>query len=99
MKNKLILTLFGFTLCASAVAEDIAALESEMKQKAIDVISQMTVEEKISQLMNYTPGVERLGIKPYDWWSEALHGVARNGRATVFPQLIVLVASFDPERV
>lgn len=99
MKNKLILTLFGFTLCASAVAEDIAALESEMKQKAIDVISQMTVEEKISQLMNYTPGVERLGIKPYDWWSEALHGVARNGRATVFPQPIGLGASFDPEMV
>lgn len=60
------------------------------------LIGQMTIEEKISQLTNWTPGIERLGIKPYNWWSESLHGVARNGRATVFPMPIGLGATFDP---
>ena len=70
--------------------------EATMRQKAAQVISQMTLDEKISMMMNSTPGVERLGIKPYDWWSEALHGVARNGRATVFPEPIGLGATFNP---
>lgn len=61
-----------------------------------ELISQMTLDEKISQLTNWTPGIERLGIKPYNWWSESLHGVARNGKATVFPMPIGLGATFDP---
>jgi beta-glucosidase len=72
---------------------------ARMEQRARDVIAQMTVEEKISQLMNETPGIPRLGIKPYDWWSEGLHGVGRDGRATVFPQPIGLGATFDPALV
>lgn len=63
------------------------------------LIGQMTIEEKISQLTNWTPGVERLGIKPYNWWNESLHGVARNGRATVFPMPIGLGATFDPSLI
>lgn len=63
--------------------------------RVIDLISRMTVEEKISQLMHSTPAIERLGILPYNWWSEACHGVARNGNATVFPQPIGMAASFD----
>ncbi|MBQ8046903.1 MAG: glycoside hydrolase family 3 C-terminal domain-containing protein [Prevotella sp.] len=66
-----------------------------MEQKAHQLISQMTAEEKISQLMNEAPGIPRLGIKPYNWWNEALHGVARDGRATVFPMPIALGATFD----
>ena len=73
--------------------------EAEMHKKAADLISRMTLDEKIGMMMNSTPGVERLGIKPYDWWNEALHGVARNGRATVFPEPIGLGATFDPEIV
>lgn len=68
-----------------------------MQQRAKELIAQMTTQEKIDQLMNHTPGIERLGIKPYDYWSEALHGVARNGRATVFPQPIGMGASFNPQ--
>lgn len=72
---------------------------ARMEQKAREVIGKMTVDEKISQLMNETPGIPRLGIKPYDWWSEGLHGVGRDGRATVFPQPIGLGATFDPTLV
>lgn len=70
-------------------------MEEQMRQKAQSLMRQMTVDEKISQLMNDAPGIERLGIRPYNWWNEALHGVARNGRATVFPEPIGLGASFD----
>ena len=60
-----------------------------------ELISAMTIEEKISQLMNSNAPIPRLGVQEYDWWSECLHGVARNGRATVFPQAIALGATFD----
>ena len=60
-----------------------------------DLVSRMTLEEKISQMMNAAPAIERLGIPQYDWWNEALHGVARAGYATVFPQAIGLAATWD----
>ena len=63
------------------------------------LIDSMTTEEKISQLLHQSPAVERLGIPEYNWWNEALHGVARAGAATVFPQAIGLAASFDREMV
>ncbi|MBR1415848.1 MAG: glycoside hydrolase family 3 C-terminal domain-containing protein [Prevotella sp.] len=75
--------------------ERLTALEHE----ADEIISQMTLEEKFSQLMNETPGIPRLGIEPYDWWNEGLHGVGRSGRATVFPQPIGLAATFNPDIV
>lgn len=68
-------------------------------QDASAIIGKMTVEEKISQLMNDSKGIERLGILPYNWWNEALHGVARNGKATVFPQAINMASTFNPELV
>lgn len=74
-------------------------LEGTFEQKAKSLISQMTVDEKISQLMNVTPGIPRLGIPPYDYWNEALHGVARTGVATVFPEPIGLAATFNPDVV
>ncbi|TGV00256.1 glycoside hydrolase family 3 protein [Flavivirga rizhaonensis] len=65
-------------------------------EKRIDVlISEMTLEEKTSQLLDVCPPIERLNIPKYNWWNEALHGVARNGRATVFPQAIAFGATFD----
>ena len=60
-----------------------------------DLISRMTLREKTDLMSNSTPGVPRLGIPKYDWWSEALHGVANAGRATVFPQAIGLAAMWD----
>lgn len=64
-------------------------------KRVADLISKLTLEEKIAQLLHDAPAIERLGIPAYDWWNEALHGVARSGRATVFPQVIGLGATFD----
>ena len=61
------------------------------------LVSQMTLEEKASQLRFDAPAIERLGIPEYNWWNEALHGVARGGTATVFPQAVGLAAMFDDE--
>ena len=67
------------------------------RRKAQELIRKMTLEEKTSQMLYEAPAIEELGISAYNWWNEALHGVARSGRATVFPQSIGLSASFDPE--
>lgn len=61
-----------------------------------DLVSRLTVEEKISQLMMASAAIPRLNIPAYHWWNEALHGSARNGVATVFPQAIALAATWDP---
>ena len=65
------------------------------EQQAKDLISKMTLEEKASLMMHPSAPIEALGIPAYDWWNEALHGVARNGKATVFPMPIAMAASFD----
>ncbi len=67
------------------------------EERAADLVSRMTLEEKVSQLQNDAPAIERLGVPAYEWWNEALHGVARAGQATVFPQAIGLAATFDPK--
>lgn len=71
----------------------------EAREKATALVAQMTIEEKASQLRYDAPAIERLGIPAYNWWNEALHGVARAGQATVFPQAIGLGATFDTELV
>ncbi len=63
--------------------------------RADDLLARMTTEEKLSQLVNNAAAIPRLGIPAYEWWNECLHGVARAGAATVFPQAIGLAASFD----
>lgn len=101
MKFRILLT---FSLC---IAVRMAAAQSEPyknpdlspDERARDLLSRMTLDEKLSQMMNVAAGVERLGIPPYDWWNEALHGVGRNGLATVFPQAIGLAATFDDRAV
>ncbi|HPB28821.1 MAG TPA: glycoside hydrolase family 3 N-terminal domain-containing protein [Acidobacteriota bacterium] len=67
--------------------------------RARDLLGRLTLEEKASFMVHETPGVARLGIPPYTWWNECLHGVARSGRATVFPQAIGLAATFDPDLI
>ena len=67
------------------------------RKKAAELVSQMTLEEKIAQTLYYAPAIERLGVKAYNWWNEALHGVARAGQATIFPQAIGLAATFDED--
>lgn len=71
----------------------------EAAERAEKLVSQMTLAEKAGQLLYRTKPVERLGIKDFNWWNEALHGVARADVATVFPQAIALAASFDPELI
>ena len=61
------------------------------------LVARLTLDEKIAQLQNAAPAIPRLGVPAYDWWSESLHGVARDGVATVFPQSIGLAATFDDE--
>ncbi len=70
---------------------------AQAREKAKALVAQMTLEERAGQLRYDAPAIERLGIPAYNWWSEALHGVARAGKATVFPQAIGLAAAFDPE--
>ena len=69
----------------------------EARRRARELVGQMTVEERASQLRYDAPAIERLGVPAYNWWGEALHGVARAGVATSFPQAIAMAATFDTE--
>ncbi len=71
----------------------------EARRRAAELVGRMTVEERASQLRYDAPAIERLGVPAYNWWGEALHGVARAGVATSFPQAIGMAAAFDPELV
>ena len=70
-----------------------------VEERVNDLVGRMTTEEKISQMMNAAPAIERLGIPAYNWWNECLHGVARAGIATVFPQAIGLGATWDQKLI
>ena len=69
----------------------------DFKERAKELVSKMTLAEKISQMTHEAMAIERLGVPAYNWWNECLHGVARAGTATVFPQAIAMAASFDEE--
>ena len=93
--------LIAALLSASATAQTATkplpyqdqALSTE--QRVNDLVSRMTLEEKVSQTINTSPAIPRLNVPAYDWWSEGLHGVARSGYATMFPQAIGMAASWD----
>ena len=70
-----------------------------IEERVSDLVLRMTLEEKVSQMMNHSVAIPRLDIPEYDWWNEALHGVARADLATVFPQAIGLAATWDPELI
>src|SRR5947209_16004596 len=89
------LVLVAGLACAQERFKD-ASLPAE--ERAADIVSRMTLDEKASQLVNQARAVPRLGIQAYDWWSEALHGVARDG-TTEFPEPVGLAATFDPEAI
>ncbi len=69
------------------------------EERTRDLISRLSLEEKVAQMSNDAPAINRLGIPEYNWWNECLHGLARAGRATVFPQAIGLAATFDTELI
>jgi beta-glucosidase len=99
--RKSLLLLFSCFLSFSFNAQDKVIdkpyLDTSLgfETRAQNLVDLMTLEEKISQLGNNSAGIPRLGIKPYEWWNECLHGVARAGIATVFPQAIGMAATFD----
>ena len=82
-------------ICALAIAACLPRADFDARARAL--VSQMTLDEKVASMCYVQPAVERLGIPAYNWWNEALHGVARAGLATVFPQSIGRAATFDPE--
>jgi len=67
----------------------------DFEDRAEDLVSRLTLEEKAGLMVHNSKAIERLGVPSYNWWNEALHGVARNGKATVFPQAIGMAATFD----
>ncbi len=72
-------------------------MSQKTREYAHELVSKMTIEEKMKQMLYDSPAIARLGIPGYNWWNEALHGVARAGVATVFPQAIGMAAAFDPD--
>ncbi len=89
-------------LSISALAQTAPAWQNPTlptDQRVADLVSQMTLEEKVSQMQNNAPSIPHLNIPAYDWWSEALHGVARSGYATVFPQAIGMAATWDTDLI
>ena len=93
---------FVFAACAAlAPAQTPAYLDTKLSpaERAHDLVSRMTLEEKANQLEDYATAIPRLGVPDYQTWNEALHGVARAGYATVFPQAIGMAATWDPSMV
>lgn len=87
---------------AARAAGDVAPYRNTSftsEQRAADLCSRLTLEEKVKLMMNGSPAIPRLGIPQFDWWSEALHGVGRNGLSTVFPSCIGMAASFDDDLI
>lgn len=93
MNRKKFYLLAAVLYCSTAVFGQRTLAE----QRAQILLGKLTLEEKVALMQNSSPAIPRLGIKAYDWWSEALHGVARAGIATVFPQAIGMGASFDDD--
>jgi beta-glucosidase len=102
MKKRLLFTLIIACLSFwSLQAQDYPFLDAsrDMESRLDDAISRLTLEEKISQLQHAAPAIPRLGIPAYNWWNEALHGVARNGKATIFPQAVGMAATFNEDLI
>ena len=99
-------TLAGCLLASFAVVSPAALAQSAKplpyldpslprEQRAADLVARMTLEEKVSEMMNSSKAIPRLNVPAYDWWNEGLHGVARSGYATMFPQAIGMAATWD----
>lgn len=101
MRNLFIAVGLSLSLAATAFSQGMPYTDTALSaaERADDLLHRLSLDEKISLMMDVSPAVPRLGIKPYNWWNEALHGVARAGNATMFPQAIGMAATFDCEAV
>ncbi len=99
--KKLFLTLAVAVISSTAYAQQFPYQNYKLpvEQRVDDLLSRLTLEEKVQLMMNGSKPVKRLGIPQWDWWSEALHGVGRNGLSTVFPSCIGMACSFDDELI
>src|SRR5580698_1021988 len=95
MKHRVCLLIAVLAFAGAAKAQDYRDPKLSPTQRAHDLVGRMTLEEKASQLEDWAPAIPRLGVPDYQTWSEALHGVARAGYATVFPQAIGMAATWD----
>ncbi len=98
MRSKIFLTVLLLGLIASCENSSKFPYQNtklDFETRVDDLVSRMTLEDKVSQLTHYAGEIEHLGIPKYNWWNECLHGVARAGKATVFPQAIGMAATFD----
>ena len=99
MKNRF-LVILGLVFCLSVQAQqDFRNPNLSIDERAQMLLKQLTLDEKLGMMEHHNPAIERLGIPAYSWWNEALHGVARNGFATVYPMPTALAATFDDNSV
>lgn len=102
-KIAVLLLFFGLGIAQAALSQDAGKSapfrnpKLSIEERVNDLVSRLTLEEKTAQMVHTAPAIPRLGIPAYNWWSEGLHGAAREGYATVFPQAIGLAATFDPD--
>ena len=102
MKNRFLILIFLCTVPFFAVAQHEYPFQNPdlpVQQRVNDLLSRLTIGEKIDQLLNEAPAIDRLGVPRYNWWNECLHGVARAGYATVFPQSISIAASWNKKLI
>ncbi len=99
MKNRFKLLFAALsTLAVTSLTAQVPAYQNPQllaAQRADDLLGRLTLEEKTLLMMDTSPAIPRLGIPPFQWWNEALHGVGRNGIATVFPITMAMAASWD----
>ncbi len=100
MKKTFLSALF-FGICMSMSAQQFPYQNTNLSahERAVDLCSRLTLEEKASLMLDDSPAIPRLGIKRFQWWSEALHGVANMGNVTNFPEPVGMAASFNPDMV
>lgn len=101
MRKNCCIIVLAISLAITASAQSFPYKDPSLtpSERAKDLLHRLSLSEKISLMRDASPAIPRLGIRPYNWWNEALHGVARAGYATVLPQTIGMAASFDCEAI
>ena len=99
MKQLLLLIAWAAMACPKAMAQQLPYQNPDLsaRERATDLCSRLTLEEKAQLMLDESPAIPRLGIKKFFWWSEALHGAANMGNVTVFPEPVAMAASFSPD--